>query len=402
MLQGVPDILRPALQDETASILLKTKTSIAADLSSFQRNQHMARTTTAVDLYKVEAENHAKAGDAEAATDAQFKALQLTSSLEASGLLSPTSAEVQRRNITRDTEDQIIYGAFERDLEKGKGLHFITRFNNLKSLGDRDPVYRKQMSDTMLGAMSKRQALDVAQNKAEESERKERWRIGENQIVSLDLKGELSIDLLQTMIDEDKLDPGVAAKYKKNAMSEAPEFSDGSMRNAIRADVLAFTEFEILTHSDLSMADREIFINEHRRLTEDAGNWRSTQSGSEGARRINQAFGIIAGVDTRITEEKAKRAGNVLTRYFNEVEALPIEEREAKTTEIADRLVKEVNGEIIATDLEKARERLLDSPYQTEEQIKAAGLGSEEEKIQIIQLDRKLKKIERLERQNAK
>ena len=134
---------------------------------------------------------------------------------------------------------------------------------------------------------------------------------------------------------------------------------------------------------------------------EDKGNWKGTQNGREGSRRINSAFGIVKGTGQRVTQEKAQRAGMVLTRYYNEINALPIEEREVRSVEIADKLVKEVNGEIIVKDLEKARDRLLKAPYQTEEQIKDADLGSEEEKMQIIQLNRKIRRIERLERESG-
>ena len=401
LLEGVPEQIRPAVQDELSTVILKQGLKIQAEKVSFEREQHLASTSTAIDLYRVEGENQAKEGNIELATDAQMKAMELTNSLERAGLLDPKSAEKQRNDITRDIEDQVIYGAFARDMHKGNGLQYIKRFKQLKSLGDRDPEYRDKMAKEMVSMMDKAHAADDAMRKQEEAERKDRWRLGEKEIVSLDLNGELTPEHLKELVKEDRLDPKIAGKYKKNAMSEAPEFSDGSVRNTIVADPLFYTEFELLTHPDLSQVDREKFIELRRKIVEDKGNWRGTQSGREGARRINQAFGIIQGVDTRVTKEKAQRAGIVLTRYFNEIEKLPLEERELNATIVADKLVKEVQGEIDVEELNKLKDRVADGPYQTVEQIKAANLGSEEEKVQIKQLERKLKRIERLERQSG-
>ncbi len=402
MLEGVPEKLRPMLQDEISTAMLKTKMKLDADLKSFEREKHLANTSEGIDLYRTEGENAAKEGDQVGAQDALTKALFLTDSLEKSGLLSPGAAKTQRRDIVRDVEDQAIYGAFGRELADGAGLQYIKRFNSLKSLGDRDPEYRKKMSQTMVAMIGKSHAIEAAARKKDDDERKDRWRLGEQEIVSLDLEAKLTPEHLKQLVKEDRLDPAIAGKYKKNAMSEAPEFSDGSLKNSIRADLLEFTEFELLTHPDLSMADREKFVLEHRKLSEDAGNWRRTQNGTEGARRINQAFGIIKGVDTRITEDKARRAGQVMTRFFQETENLPLEEREYKAVEIADRLVKEVNGEIVVEDLEKAHTRLEKAPYQTMDQIEKADLGTEEKKVQIKQLQRKLDRIQRLERSIGK
>lgn len=399
LLEGVPEGIRPAVQDELSSIILKQGTKITADRNTFERNQHLAQTSTAVDLYRTEGENHAKEGDAEAATEAQLKAIELTNSLEVAGLLDPKSAEIQRNDITRDIEDQIIYGAFARDMDKGKGLQYISRFNKLKALGDRDPDYRKEMSDKMVGMIKDSHTIDADKRKAAEAARKELWRNGERIVANLDLEGALTIEHLQGMVEDGTLDPKVAAKYKQAAMLDGPEFSDQIAINEIRADILSTSDFDIQTDPRISREDQQKLIEERRSIEEDKANWRGTQNGREGARRINQAFGIIKGVDTRISKEKAQRAGMVLTRYFNEVESLPLEERELKTIEISDRLVKEVNNEIFVADLDKAKNRLADAPFQTEEQIKAADLGSEEEKTQIIQLNRKLKRIERLERQ---
>jgi len=251
----------------------------------------------------------------------------------------------------------------------------------------------------MLGMMQKSHAIDDSERKQQDAERKARWRDGARKIATLDLEGALIVEHLQDMVEKDQIDPKVANSYKKNAFLEGPEFSDQIAINEVKADILATSEFDIQTDPRISRIDRDKLIEERRGIEEDKANWRGTQNGREGARRINQAFGIIKGVDTRISKEKAQRAGMVLTRYFNEVEALPLEERELRTIEISDKLVKEVNNEIFISDLDKAKTRLIDAPYQTEDQIKAADLGSEEEKIQIIQLNRKLKRIERLERQ---
>jgi len=400
LLSGVPDGIKPIVQDELASIILKSGQKISSDLTSFNRDQDAATISTGIDLYRTDGENAAKEGDVDAATDAQLKAHALTNRMEAAGMITHKSAEIQRNNITRDIEDQVIYGAFEREMNAGRGVKHIERFKKLKRLGDRDPDYRKKMVSTMLGMMQKDHQADDAQRKRDDAARKARYRKGERKVASLDLEGALIPEHLQKMLDNDELDPKVADKYKKNAFASGPEFSDQIAVNEYKADLLGTTEFDIQTDPRLSRPDKMELIGDRRALEDDKGNWKGTQNGREGARRINHAFGIIKGaMGVKITPEKAQRAGMVLTRYFNEVENTPVEEREVKSIEVADRLVKEVNNEILIKDLDSIRERLNKATYQTEEQIKAAELGSEEEKTQIILLNRKLRRIERLERE---
>ena len=412
LLSGVPESIRPVVQDELASIILKSGNAISADLVTYEREQQAATTGTAIDIYRAESENQAIEGDVLGATESQLKATQLVNSLEESGLITPAAAETQRNDILREADDSLVYGAFNRSMAQGDALKFIKKFSKMKSFNSydlvtgkkkvsRDPGYRKKMSDKMIGMIKDSHTASDNQRKREDDERKARWRKGAQDVVTLDLEGALIIEHLQEMVKNDQLDPKVADKYKKNALLDGPEFSDQIVKNEITADLLSYSEFDISINPELSRPDRNKLISDRRALEEDKGNWKATQNGREGARRINQAFGIIKGVDTRISKEKAQRAGMVLTRYFNEIEALPLEEREQMTIEVSDRLVKEVNNEILVSDLEKAKDQLNDAAYQTEAQIKEADLGTEEEKIQIIQLNRKLKKIERLERQSG-
>jgi len=402
LLEGVPEAMKPAVQDELSSIILKSGTKITSDLRTFERNQHAATTSSAIDLYRTEGENQAIEGDILAATEAQIKAIQLTTSLENAGLLTPKAAEVQRNDITRDIEDQVIYGAFGREMANGRAVKYIENFKKIKELGDRDPDYRTKMVNTMIGMMSKSHGIEDAQRKADDADRKERWRVGANKVATLDLEGALIVEHLQEMVKRDEVDPKVANAYKKNAFLEGPEYSDQSELNIVRANILGATEFSIQTNPRLSRADKDKLVEERRKVEEDKANWRRTQSGSEGARRINFQFGIIPGTDTsRISPEDARRADNVLTRYFDEVEALPVEERSIKAIEISNRLVKEVKGEIDVKELQKWKDLVTKGKYQTIEQIKAADLGTEEEKTLIIQLERKLRQIERLERESG-
>jgi hypothetical protein len=397
LLEGVPPQMQPLVKDDLAAIILKSGNKIQSDLNTFDRNQHAAKTSTAIDLYRVEGENYAKEGDIFNATDAQIKATELTNKLESAGLLTPAAAEVQRNNITRDIEDQVVYGGFDRAMVDGKGIKYISNFKSLKEFGDRDPDYRKKMVNTMIGMLGKNHEAADAETKRNNLARKERHRKGEQEVASLYLEGALITEHLQQLIEDDEISSKVAKGYFKASKLDGPEFSDQIQVNLLQEDLLKTTEFEIQSNPDISRVDKNKLVEQKRDLEADTANWRNTQSGSEGARRINQAFGIIKGVDTRISKEKAQRAGTVLTRFYNEIEALPLEERELRSIEVSDRLVKEVNGEIIVEDLQKARDRLTKAPYQTLKQIEDADLGTEENKIQIIQLERKLKKIERLE-----
>ena len=399
LLEGVPDNVRPAVQNELAEIMLSSTQKITADLRTFERDQHASTTGTAIELYRTDGENRALSGDMVGATEAQFNAIRLTDSLENAGLLTPKAAEKQRENITRDVEDQAIYGEFARKMADGQGVDFINKFKKLKSLGNRDPEYRSKMEKKMVSMMKQSHVIEDDQRKQDDVERKARHRTGLKDAISQDLQGQLTTDKLVYMVDNDLISAKDAAKLEKSASMESVEFSSGESLNKYNADILAYTEMDIRTDPTLSRKDVDKLIGERRALEADKTNWRSTINGREGARRINDAFGKAKEPGAKVTKEDIQRSGMALTRYFNEVNALPLEEREIKAPLIADSIVSEINNEIAAKDLQKAREKLTRKPYQTVEDIEKSDLGDEEKKTQVKQLERLLNKIRRLERE---
>jgi len=405
LLEGVPDRIKPLVQDELAQAIVKAGAKISSELRTFQREQHDASISTAVDLYKTESMNAAKEGEIEIAANSYDKAITLTNSRELAGMLDPKAAETLRRDITRDIEDAGVYGGMAKAIQEGKAVQYINNFKKQKQFGDRDPEYRKKMELEMVKMMKDSHAIEDAELARDAAERTARWVQGERTATDLLLSGNLTDDRIQDMVRNDQLDPQIGRTYI-SAQAEGPAFSDGVAMVGYKADLLSFTESEIMTDKRLKMSDRIQILDEHRKLTEDKSNWRSTMEGREGARRINASLGIVKGVQgIRVTQDDARRADLALTRYFNEVNMLPLEERRVKAPEIADNLVKEIKGEVSTKKLNKAKEKQFEFKdsdgktviYTSIEEIENADLGSEETKDYIRQFNLRQRKIERLE-----
>lgn len=397
LLQGVPDNIKPLVQDELAETILKSSVKIRSDLVTFQREQHDSQMSTAQDLYQTQAENAAKEGDVQTAFDSHEKAIGLVDSRERAGMIDAKTAETARRNITRETEDSAIYGEMAREIQKGRGGAFIKKFRKMKSFGDRDPEYRAKMEKQMVSMMKESHAIEDAELAADTAARKGRWIQGERVATNLLFEGQLNEQKIKDMVKNDELDPSIGRTYMK-AQSQGPEFSDGVSLIKYKANLLGYTESQIMTDGTLTFDDRRKLVDEHRKLREDKFNWRATQEGREGARRITSAFGIIKGVaGARTTKEDAQRAGMALTRYYDEMENIELEQRGSMAVITADNIVKDINMEIREKDLDKNRDKLSKRKYQTVEDIEAADIGDEEKKTEINQLNRLLKRIKRLE-----
>jgi len=398
LLEGIPPNVRPLVQNELAETVLKSGMKIQSDLRSFQREQHDASITTATDLYQTQAENAAKEGDIMGAVEAHEKAIALIESRELSGLLKPDAAETARRNLTREVEDAGVYGEMGRAITEGRGGAYIREFNSKKSFGDRDPEYRAKMEKQMVSMMKEAHDIDDDQRKREDDERKALWRKSEQELTDLALNNNLTTGALQKYSSEGSADPKVLLKFQKPAASVGPAVSEGHALLAYKLDVLRYSELEIVTDKRLSQEDRASLIEGRRGLEKDKGNWRNSPEGKESVRRISFAFKIPPGADlSKIKDEELNRADFALTQFYNEINQLPLEERQMKSVEVANRIVKDVNAEAADKILADLRARLAAKPYQTIEEVDAADINDVEKDAQRKIIRKYLKKIKETE-----
>jgi len=402
LIENLDPSLQPGVQDEVSQTILDKLQVIEEDERTFIREQQTENTLGAIDAYETEALNQALSGELDKALAAQEKSSLFIDTAEATGLITPKVAETRRKAINRNIEVEMIKGEFTRQMKAGGARKFLDLFAKQKAISDFTPDDRRKLQKELIGMMGKEQQLEADALKAERDARKERWRRGLRKVSLLRASGELTADTLSEMVKNDQLDPDDESKFRSGALRGGPEVSDGMVINLFREDLLNVSDADIWASGDLTDKDKQTLIEEKQTLEDDLGNWRNTQTGREGTRRINEAFGIKAGVDTRPSAEKVRQAGNVLTRYFDEVESLPLEERGIKSLEIANTLVRQVRGEDTDNAITKARQKLEDLPFKSEEEIDASDLGSAEKHAAKGILIRKQRRLERLEAERAK
>jgi len=205
------------------------------------------------------------------------------------------------------------------------------------------------------------------------------------------------------MVRKDEIKPSLARSLSAQTGDSGPIADDEAAVLEYTVDPLAVTEEQILIDPRLTFSKRADLIEQRRALVEDESNWRNSQNGQEGTRRIQAEFGLVSGFEALLDPEVAKRAGRTLTEWFEAVEALPLEERSAKAVELSDMIINRSKKADVVENLSKAETALATGKHQTIEDLDAdsdletvLGNKTEEYRVQKKQLQEKLRKIERL------
>lgn len=133
----------------------------------------------------------------------------------------------------------------------------------------------------------------------------------------------------------------------------------------ISTNLESFTEADILTNGMLTRDTRIKLVAMRRQVMDDvassgdkAANWRGTQEGREAVRRITSANAGAMTFSAFGAGSSDKEINSMLTRFYDEVEKLPLEQRRGQSLSIANKLVEEYNASKGGTS-NKANEDLI-------------------------------------------
>lgn len=258
----------------------------------------------------------------------------------ASNLIAPNTAEVKRRQIYKDVYLSGQQRDFSEALNNGTAYKFFDKFKKANHHGIIDEQDIIKFRDSMLSQIT----TDV---KVYDSQLKEETRVWEakNKDTTDDfdrkwVNGELEPTMIDNALSNNDITIIQHKAYQIKANDSGPLIDNGAKLLTVTTHLLDVTEDEILTSPDFTNATKTDLILKRRTEIEDEANWLSTQSGHEARRRIREAFNIIEGTmmsKLDFNNTTMREYDDVYRKFFGEVEALPVEQRAAKSIFIADK-----------------------------------------------------------------
>lgn len=271
------------------------------------------------------------------------------------GTLTPVEGQVLRNQGKKRVTSQVITGLFEREVTAGNPVNFLERLMD-SSPQDLSDAEKQQLVGTLFTRLNQRNALAREQDQLDSDEQKAKYARGEKAATMDLLTGRLTTKRIESLVENDDLDPGVARTLQNELEQGGPKSDDDQERFHVETNVLEFSEDEIAQNAKLSWDTRRELIEKRRELSE---GWRSTQQAREGAERIDRALGIIPGMDSKMLSKDDRRARDqALTEWYNTVDALPPEERQAKSIELSEKVITNVIRNNASNERKRLENRL--------------------------------------------
>jgi hypothetical protein len=221
---------------------------------------------------------------------------------------------------------------------------------------------------------------------------KQRFAAGEKHATQLLLTGKLTTNKLEQLVTNDYLDPGVARTLQNELESGGTKMDDDRERFHVETNLFDFTEEDIAQNPRLTWDTRRALIEKRRDL---ATGWRSTQQAREGAERIDRALGIVPGMDSRFMKDEERRARDqALTEWYDAVDALSPEERQAKSIELSEVVIQRVIRGNAAKEAQQLQARL-NAYKQDKDPSKLKGAALKEYQDTVSRLESQLEEKRR-------
>jgi len=311
------------------------------------------------------------------------------------GTLSAVEAQALHKDAYDQAITQTVQTRFDNELGNpyGDPVKFIQNLQEQNKTSDiLSPEQEDKLTGSLFAQLRDRNALRTEATTAQRLEREQRWQEGEKTATELWLGHRLNNTTLLRMVSSGDLDPGlgrILASSLTSAASEGPSDPRALMEATLDLDKL--DERQLLTYPGLSRGDRESLI---KKRAENATGWRATQQAREGEQRIDRSLGIAPGTMTATLSDAQKTARQrAMTSWYNQVDALPPLERQAKAISISE----DVISTTISTDTQLTIERKMQSRQAViDEYAKLGDLDEEQQKQRQLTLDALDSSISRL------
>jgi hypothetical protein len=338
--------------------------------------------------------------DQEEAAEEQAKLNLLLDGSAATGTVSATELGALRQNADRQVMSLSVRAKFDEVLKNPyeNPLEFISKLKETNKASEvLPPDEEEKLIDSLLSDLREHNALNSATAQASVDQQKAIWAQGEKDATVMLLSGRLNNRVLKEMVESDKLDPGVARTLRSSLESSANTSGKSDERALFEAKVglLEFTEEDIRDNPNLTWSDKASLIEDHRRRS---SGWEGTPEAREGKERIDRALGIVPGtIMATMDPEQLRVRERALTRYYNEMAAIPAAERQMRALEISDKVVNVQIRNSKSEELKNARAYVAEMERRPTE-----GVDEEELKARTKLLDFRRNRIKQLEAELAR
>jgi hypothetical protein len=286
----------------------------------------------------------------------------LIQSAENDSTITKGQAGAIRRAAAKRVRHEAVLEQFRGELDAADGdpIGFIEDLKELNRVNeDLTPKEEQQLVNALFQEMNERSRLENAQASEDNALRAAIMEAGEREATVGVFRGELGVSDIARMVDNMQLEPSVGRTLVNEIQSQAAGggiTSDPQTLATFEANLLSLTEEEIWTAPDLSWEDRADLLEKRR---EQAAGWRSEPRAKEGYQRIERELGLQAGVPLRaLDESEIKALDNAKTEYFNQMELVPPEEREAKAITVAESVINNVLRSNITQQIRETEKEL--------------------------------------------
>jgi hypothetical protein len=300
---------------------------------------------------------------AEALTDTYLVALE--GNVEG-WLYTRRQADAKRDQMFKNVTRNAAIGRMEAALASGGDVAAViedTMKNASQILSDEERV---ALTADMLQRLNLHQAIEYEDTRTQLVEQTARWAEGEKVATQMLLRGQLTAGVLDRMVTDGILDPAIARSLRSTLKEGSGGVSDPRIEFLYRTNLLDLSEEEIRDESRLSWEDRATLIEKRRTLD---GGWQDSNPAQEAKARIDRALGIVPGTLMQALSEEDKRArGMALSAWYDQVDALPDDQRVLQAIPVAEQVIKDIivrnksaEADRLETRLENAKKALRDA-----------------------------------------
>ena len=401
LLEGTTDDVMPIASEEIDIMASKIHSGIVASVAKRDRAEHAAKIESGITLLETDLLNAAISGNPDEMSRANTQYTSMLQSAENAGLIPAGDAIRRTDNIYKRMNENVYIGSFDAALANNNGVKFLEDFDKSKDKS-MQPVDKEKLLANMMARMNRRQALEGEQEQIDKDARTEVYRVTEQAVTLQALEGKLQPDTLINHLRDDTIQPSFARQMEKVAKSHGTTVDDDASKLAYAVNLLHYSELDIATDESLTIDTRIKLIKARDKLEKDTGNWKRSQSGQEAVRRIKAEFGLVDGLIAQLDPEKAKRAGRALTTLYEQIEALPLEERSLKAVDLSNEIIKKLNVGDMVKELSDVRASLGKLKYRStaevERAIEAGDIGGHEAKVLLRKVQNYENEIIRLEK----
>lgn len=391
LLAEMPPELVPELQPYLDRQIAAAGGRIQAKHMADSKAREKAATTVALEKISDQQARALVDGDVEMATLAESLYVNMLNA--AVGDLTFTEAEaIDMIGAQLDRANQsLLLGQYEAAAEAGNALTFLENFRS-NPPKDLSPEEHQTILGKMLNRLADQHRIEDTQQELDDDTRKERHRIGEQIATLAMLRGELGPEMLEEMVANDELDPGIVSRFEERSHSLGPSFDNENIKLMYRIAPETFTEQEILDEPTLTSATKADLIELREETVGDLEDWRNTQQGTEAARRIKNELGIPDGIAiANMTQQAVKEAGQALTEFYETVDSLPLEERRAKAVEVAEDVIARIRDQKNRDSAARKRRKL--DALRREDTSCMGGFELKRHEDEIARFERQLKEL---------